>query len=81
MNFSDLILNMRQKTLLTQDRFANEIQVSVSTVNRWESGSVIPNVTAMKHIKEFCEKYELPFNEIEHEWMTITKERKERKRK
>ena len=54
MTFSDLILNMRQKTLLTQDRFANEIQVSVSTVNRWESGSVIPNVTAMKHIKEFC---------------------------
>ena len=53
---------------MSQDAFADELNVSVSTINRWETGKVRPNLTAMKNIKQFCEKHALPYDEIEQEW-------------
>ena len=58
----------RQKAFLSQDAFANELNVSVSTINRWETGKVKPNLTAMKNIKDFCERYSLSYEDIEKEW-------------
>ena len=58
----------RQKAFLSQDAFAEELNVSVSTINRWETGKVKPNLAAMKSIKQFCEKNKLPYEEIEAEW-------------
>lgn len=58
----------RQKAFLSQDAFANELNVSVSTINRWETGKVKPNLTAMKNLKDFCERYSLSYEDIEKEW-------------
>ena len=54
MSLSDAIKNMRIKVLLSQDSLAKALHVSVGTINRWENGKSTPNITAMKHIKEFC---------------------------
>lgn len=58
---------IRQKAFLSQEAFASELMVSISTINRWETGKVRPNLTAMKNIKQFCEKYSLSFAEVERE--------------
>ena len=66
---SDTIKKLRQKLFLSQEEFAKELCVSVSTINRWETGKVKPNITAMKKIKNFCNKNNLKFEELESEWL------------
>ena len=54
MQLSEAIKMTRQKAFLSQEAFAKEIKVAVSTINRWESGKSKPNLTAMKSLKYFC---------------------------
>ncbi|MEG0835893.1 MAG: helix-turn-helix transcriptional regulator [Christensenellaceae bacterium] len=70
MSFSEKISILRKKSLLTQTEFATELNVSFTTVNRWENGKAMPNFGAMKRIKVFCNKNSLPYEEIENEWIT-----------
>ena len=68
---SETIKRTRQKAFLSQEEFASELKVSVSTINRWETGKVKPNLSAMKSIKSFCNNHGLPYEEIEMEWFKI----------
>ena len=56
MEFPEEIKRIRQKCFLTRQDFAKEVQVALSTVNRWEGGKAKPNLNAMKNVKEFCLK-------------------------
>ena len=58
---------LRQKSLMSQMTFAKELNVSPTTVNRWETGKVKPNLTAMKAIKTFCERNGYSYSDIENE--------------
>ena len=69
MLFSDNIKIMRQKLFLSQDAFAKELAVSVSTVNRWEIGKSVPNLSTMKRIKEFCDKHNVDYAPFEESWL------------
>ena len=69
MTLSTLIRKIRQKSFMTQEEFASELNVAFSTVNRWENGKTIPNMSAMKQLKAFCAKKEIPFDEIESAWL------------
>lgn len=62
MEFAQVIHDIRIKTLKSQSAFAKEIGVSFSTVNRWESGKAKPSYEAMKKVKDFCDRYAIPFN-------------------
>ena len=68
-SLSGLIRVMRKKALLSQEDFAKALNVSVGTINRWENAKTNPNITAMKKIKTFCEKNNIPFDEIEAAWI------------
>ncbi|MDD3882761.1 MAG: helix-turn-helix transcriptional regulator [Eubacteriales bacterium] len=70
MSFSDKITILRKKSFLTQTEFAKELNVSFTTVNRWENGKAMPNLGAMKRTKAFCEETSFPYEEIENEWIT-----------
>lgn len=61
---------LREKLLLTQEEFANYIGVCASTVNRWETGKVRPNISAMKNIKRVCEDNDYPYEDIEQAWLS-----------
>jgi DNA-binding transcriptional regulator YiaG len=74
MQLSDTIKITRQKAFLSQEAFAKELKVAVSTINRWENGKSKPNLTAMKNLKIFCTKYELPYEELEKKWFAFGKE-------
>ena len=70
MLLSEALKMTRQKAFLSQETFANELNVSVSTINRWETGKAKPNLTALKNIKIFCEKHNLPYRDVEKEWFS-----------
>ena len=69
MSLKEAIKNTRMKSLLSQEDFAKQLNVSVGTINRWENGKTMPNLIAMKAIKTFCEENDLDYSEIETEWL------------
>jgi len=77
MKLAEVIKMTRQKAFMSQEDFARELKVSVSTINRWETGKVRPNLTAMKRLKDFCGAHDLPYSEIENEWFNHSTEEKQ----
>lgn len=69
MLFSENIKTMRQKLFLSQEAFAKKLTVSVSTVNRWEIGKSVPNLSTMKRIKDFCDMHNVDYVPIEESWL------------
>ena len=74
MSFSEEIKKVRQHCFLSQEAFARELNVSFSSVNRWEGGRAKPNLVAMKNLKEFCNSHAIDFNALEEAWQQIGKE-------
>lgn len=71
MTYSEEIKKIRQKCFLSQEAFARELNVSFSSVNRWEGRKNKPNMAAMKNIKEFCESRNIDFTALEKVWNEI----------
>lgn len=69
MSLSDTIRIARKKAFYTQEKFAEELEVSKATINRWEKGKSKPNIEAMKKIKAFCDNTGFPYEAIEKEWI------------
>ena len=69
MSLGESIRIARQKAFYNQENFAKELNVALSTVNRWEQNRVRPNVKAMKEIKRFCEENGIDYEKIETEWL------------
>ena len=59
MAFAVIIRIPRQRAFLSQEAFAKEINSSVASINRWENGRGKPN---------------LPYEDIEKEWLCRSKE-------
>lgn len=74
MSLSDEIILIRKKGFYTQMEFAECIGVSFSTVNRWETGKMCPNVSAMRKIKAYCEALNIEFEDVEKAWLEKTSE-------
>ena len=68
MTYSEEIKSIRKKCFLSQEAFDRALEVSFSTVNRWESGKSKPNMSAMKKIKEFCAANHVYFSDLEKTW-------------
>ena len=58
MTFSEFVISVRKKLKLSQKQLATAINVSYSTINRWENGHVVPSNLAVKCFYDFCEKRE-----------------------
>ena len=74
MSFAEELKKIRQHSFLSQEMFARELEVSFSSVNRWEGGKSKPNLAAMKKIKDYCERQDIDFSTLEREWYEIGKE-------
>ena len=48
------VRRVREKLGMTQEQFAHEIAVTVSTVSRWETGHAIPSNLAWRAIRELA---------------------------
>ena len=47
-----LVRELRQRTGLTQEKFAARLGVTFPTINRWENGRARPSPLAMQKIEE-----------------------------
>ena len=75
MQLSTIIKKTRQKAFMSQEAFAKELKVSVSTINRWETGKSKPNMSTMRQIKEFCSKYNADYDPLESSWLAFEQEK------
>jgi len=55
MTFSEFVVSVRKNLKLNQKQLASAINVSYSTINRWENGHVVPSNLAVKSFYDFCE--------------------------
>lgn len=78
MDLGEVIKQAKQKMFLTQDEFASELKVSISTVKRWELNKAKPNIKGMKTIKEFCHNHDIDYSTVEEAWLDYTVEVKEK---
>jgi len=60
--FSKTVKDIRTSSLLSQEDFAKELDVSFSTVNRWETGKTKPSYSALKKLKSYCERRNINFD-------------------
>lgn len=56
MTFNEIIKYIRQQLDITQEQLAHELNVSFSTINRWENGHRIPKKLAIVCLIEFCRR-------------------------
>lgn len=61
MNFQEKLLYVRAKLNLSQTELAKELGVSFSTINRWETGKVIPTRKAVLAFEIYCESKKIFF--------------------
>jgi transcriptional regulator with XRE-family HTH domain len=52
----NLIRTWRRQLRMTQEEFAREIAVTVSTVNRWENNHAAPSKLAWRAVREFARR-------------------------
>ena len=56
MSFCDDVKTIRQRSLMSQEAFAQVLGVSFTTVNRWETGKCRPSYKTIRRIKDFCDE-------------------------
>ena len=61
MSFGEQLQSVRRRSGLTQEQFAEELNVSRQAVSKWESGKGYPE---MEKILYICNRYEVTLNEL-----------------
>ena len=54
MDYQRLVKELRVKLILSQQEFANLLNVSFASINRWETGKHEPTIKAKRKIVELC---------------------------
>lgn len=55
MQFSEYIKDVRVQLGMSQDQLAKALNVSFSTINRWENDKAVPSNLAQRTFFDFCE--------------------------
>lgn len=56
----DLVRKIRSHMNVNQTEFAERLNVTFATVNRWENGRALPNKLAQDKIYDLCKEYDVP---------------------
>lgn len=75
MTFAENIKQTRQRLFYSQEVFAKELSVNLTTVSRWETGKSKPNMSTMRQIKEFCAKHNADYEPLESSWLAFEQEK------
>lgn len=55
MDWSKIIIDIRNKLFLTQEELAKQLGVSFATVNRWENKKFNPSMKIKRKLKDLCD--------------------------
>lgn len=61
MTFADSIVQLRSELRISQKELAEQLNISVATVNRWENGRTEPNKMTLFVIRDFCKSKNIAF--------------------
>lgn len=56
MTFAEIIKNIRMQKNYTQEQLARELNVSFSTINRWENNHAVPSKLAKMRLLDYCKR-------------------------
>ena len=56
MTLDEILKNIRKELNLTQEQLARDLNVSFSTLNRWENSHSVPSRLARMRLLEYCSK-------------------------
>lgn len=62
MTFGEAVLKLRSERRISQRQLADELNVSFTSVNRWENGRTMPNKMTVLVIRQYCANYGLDFS-------------------
>lgn len=60
----DVIKALRLKLNLSQEKFAGELGVSFTSLNRWENHKTMPSTLALKILSQHLQRLDDPGNQI-----------------
>ena len=63
MDYSKLIMELREKLILSQAELAKLLGVSFASVNRWEMGHPEPTIKSKRKIVALCKKHKIKIDE------------------
>ena len=66
MTFAENIKQTRQRLFYSQEAFAKELNVNLTTVSRWETGKSKPNIST---------KYNADYKPLESSWLAFEQEK------
>ena len=61
MTFGEAIIKLRSERRISQRQLAEELNVSFTSVNRWENGRTEPNKMTLFVIRDFCKSKNIAF--------------------
>lgn len=64
MNYARMIKKLRDKLIMTQEEFADLLGVSITSVNRWETGKHLPTTKVKRKIVELCKQNNVNMEDI-----------------
>lgn len=56
MKLDEILKNIRKELNLTQEQLARDLNVSFSTLNRWENSHTVPSRLARMRLLDYCSK-------------------------
>ena len=62
MTFGEAVLKLRSERRISQRQLANELNVSFTSINRWETGRTMPNKMTVFVIRQYCINHGLDFS-------------------
>lgn len=60
MKFNELLKGVRKELNISQEQFAHELNVSFTTLNRWENNRCVPSRLAKLRILDYCKSKNIP---------------------
>ena len=65
MDYQRLVKELRVKLILSQQEFADLLNVSFASINRWETGKHEPTIKVKRKIVELCKENNIDLEEKE----------------
>ena len=59
MTFIEFVKEVRTNMKMSQHKFAKEININYTTLNRWEKKKIVPSRLARKSFFEFCKLHDI----------------------
>lgn len=59
MDYQRLVKELRLKLILSQQEFADLLNVSFASINRWETGKHEPTIKVKRKIVELCKQHNI----------------------